>query len=144
MAEYYSVKPNGRGIYLVGDFATQPDAQAFADLHGVGSQLAAIATLAVVFLASPTQASIELDNAKSTKIQELNAEAIIRLEAIDPLVHDLQAVYIALLCTVHISPTGLLLQAVGIAAADATVVINAFVDINDVNNYDVVNDPAWP
>ena len=144
MAEYFSVTPNGRGIYLVGDFATQPDAQAFADANGLGVSRNAVATLSITFLANPEQQSINLQNAKNIKLRELSKETLIRLKVIDPLITSVNGVYAAVIITQHLSATGVLFSAVLVAAQAAAVTINGFVDINDVNNYDVVTDPTWP
>ena len=140
MAEYFAVQVDDHGIYLVGDFSNDIDAQVFMDANSIPGN----PVEASVYRADTFQTGENLVSAKQAKLRELAIETVVHYQLVDPLIDNFDAVYTTSVMCQHLTPVGLDLVAVNVAAAGAAVTINAFVDINDVINYDVVNDPAWP
>lgn len=140
MGFYFAVQLDGHGVFLVPDFASNVDAQDFIDLHGIGG----LATTQAAYNLSVFQTGVDLETAKVEKLHELLDETIIRYQAIDPNIREFNPVYACGVMGQHLTPVGVDLLAVTTAALAARVTIEAFTDIVDVENYNVVTDPAWP
>lgn len=142
MAEYYMDQGGGVATFLVGDFASPAEADLFANSFGIfGTPVERS-----VWEASPTAQSASLDSAKTEKLSELRDEGNARCLAVSLLFDDVLAAA-RLSVTIKnnsLENTGKDLRDVGDAFNAAAATIIAFIDINDVIAYDVVNDPAWP
>lgn len=140
MGQFFAVQGDGHGIYLVGDFVNFVAAQVFMDDNNIPGNPVDSAT----YLLAPYQTGVDLEDAKIVKLGELKIETVVHYQSVDPLIDNFAAVYTASVMATHLTPLGGDLVDVNVAVASAVVTITGFGDVNDVENYDVVNDPAWP
>lgn len=142
MPHYYMDQGGGTAVFLAPEFPDPASADAFANSIGVfGTPVEQSA-----WESSVTVLAAQLGVAKFEKLAQLKAEGDRRSLLVNLAFRDVIAGYALGVAVKNnsLENEGKDWRDVGDAWAAAVATIVAFTDINDVINYDVVNDPSWP
>jgi len=140
MGKYFAVQHEGRGIFLARDFRSEEEAGAFMSENGISGVL----TTAEDFAESDHQKGVDLNNAKTRKVWELKAEALVRLKEIDPLIQDFNTVYANSAMGANRSPRGDKLAGIATAAGEDAARIRGLQGTKEVREHNVKTRPSWP
>lgn len=140
MPRFVMVQGDGRAIFMPPDFADQAEAEAYAAEFDITGN----ALLQTLWYASPAALAVDLELAKGSKQGELSTEGDRRSLLVDEHFQSVSNGFVLGLVVNALTPLGNSWNAVAVAWDNARQDIDALVDPDDVNAYDVVTDPAWP
>lgn len=126
------------------DFATLPEAEDWQVEVLLHDPTVGVLLTLDAFLLTPSGASFDLDIARSNKLSELRAEALVRTSEGISSIAVLEAIAQVSALSSPTSAAGLTDERVLIAYLLAIIAIVALPTAAAVDAYDVVNDPSWP